>query len=110
MVAEAVLDAPSGVVPSDIQNVSTYSRRAALVSALSGSAAVLLPLAGASATVPAAPADLPERAALLSAITSGASDSVVLSKIDALVPFDPSKGRGAAEKDDVAGEWELIWS
>jgi hypothetical protein len=80
------------------------SRRAALTSAISGSAAVLLPFAGASAT------ELPERAALLSAITSGASDSVVLSKIDALVLLDPAKGRGAAEKDDLAGEWELIWS
>ena len=85
-------------------------RRAALTGAFSGSAAVLLPFAGASATVPAAPADLPERAALLSAITARASDSVVLSKIDALVLLDPAKGRGASEKDDLAGEWELIWS
>ena len=85
------------------------SRRVALTTAFSGSAAVLLPTV-ASATVPAVPADLPERAALLSAITSGASDSIVLSKIDALVLCDPSKGRGAAETDDLAGEWELIWS
>ena len=86
------------------------SRRAALTGAFSGSAAVLLPFAGASATVPAAPADLPERAALLSAISSGAPDSVVLSKIEALVLLDPGKGRGAAERDDLSGEWELIWS
>ena len=86
------------------------SRRAALTGAFSGSAAVLLPFAGASATVPAAPADLPERAALLSAISSGAPDSVVLSKIEALVLLDPAKGRGAAERDDLSGEWELIWS
>ena len=97
--------AASAVVPG-----ARISRRAALTSAFSGSAAVLLPFAGASATVPAAPASLPERAALLSAISSGASDSVVLSKIDALVLLDPAKGRGAAEKDDLAGEWELIWS
>ena len=86
------------------------SRRAALTGAFSGSAAVLLPFAGASAAVPAAPADLPERAALLSAISSGAPDSVVLSKIEALVLLDPAKGRGAAERDDLSGEWELIWS
>ena len=90
--------AASAIVPG-----TRISRRAALTSAFSGSAAVLLPLAGASATVPAAPAGLPERAALLSAITSGASDSVVLSTIDALVLLDPAKGQGAAEKDDLAG-------
>ena len=106
MVGLLSLPAAAAVVVPGVR----VSRRAALTGAFSGSAAVLLPFAGASATVPAAPADLPERAALLSAISSGASDSVVLSKIEALVLLDPAKGRGAAERDDLSGEWELIWS
>lgn len=85
-----------------------HTRRRACAAAAAGLAAQLPSTAGAA--VPAAPAGLPERAALLAAIAAKAPDAAVLAKIDALVPFDPSKGRGAAESDALAGEWELIWS
>jgi len=38
------------------------------------------------------------------------NEAEVLSAIENLVPFDPSVHKGATMKEDLDGEWELLWS
>ena len=51
------------------------------------------------------------RTKLLQLIQSNkASEAEVLAAIEKLVPYDPSKKAAATFKDDLSGEWKLLWS
>jgi hypothetical protein len=51
------------------------------------------------------------RTKLLQLIQSNkASEAEVLAAIEKLTPYDPSKKEAATFKDDLSGEWTLLWS
>lgn len=91
---------------------SSVTRRTALARVFSAPAALVAtgsaPTEALSAVPPAV--DSSGRTDLLSSIASRSPDATVLAALEALVPLDPSKGRGAAEADDLDGEWRLLWS